>query len=643
MTTNFKDTSFRITEYKVLIYRLLLAYLMYQISRLLFYIYNHDMIVVGSIFEYLKLAFYGMKFDTVSIIYTNVLFILLSVLPFFVNTNRVYQKVLFWIYFISNGIAVSSNFVDFIYYKYILGRTTIEAFDSIKNEQNASHLLLEFAMSYWHVLVLFILTMMLWVYLYKLVKINEVKQKLNLKYILISIPVLLITVAASIYGIRGDFKKSTRPINILDASRKVTNKTQSSLVLNTPFAFIRTLGVNTFVEKKYMDKSRMNALIQPIKKYESTEATTHPNIVIFILESFSKEYIGAVNKETNIPDYKSFTPFLDSLSNHSMVFSNAYANGYKSIHGMSSVLAGIPSFENAFTSSTYVQQPITSLVSVLNSEGYDTSFFHGAPNGSMGFLGFSNILGIQNYYGMKEFNDDTQFDGFWGIWDEPFFQFMNTTLTQKKQPFLSVLFSVSSHSPYIVPEKYKDKFPKGYNKIHQTIGYSDHALRAFFNAAKKEAWYKNTIFVFTGDHANLIHYNEYQKVMNWHTVPIIIFQPNVNQYELHTELAQQIDIYPTLLQMIHYKKPFRSWGRSLIDTTSNPFVIRHTNHFYQYMQDGYVLTFDGKKSVGLFNESDRDLENNIIQTHPKETAKIEEECKAFIQVYMNSIVNRELK
>ena len=163
--------------------------------------------------------------------------------------------------------------------------------------------------------------------------------------------------------------------------------------------------------------------------------------------------MGAFNQNSNIPNYVSYTPFLDSLASKSLVFDNAFANGRKSIHGMSSVLAGIPSFKDAFTSSPYANQKIESVVSVLNLEGYDTSFFHGAPNGSMGFLGFSNILGFDHYYGKTEFGNDALFDGFWGIWDLPFFQFTKETIDTKKTPFFSTIFTVTSHEPYIIPDE----------------------------------------------------------------------------------------------------------------------------------------------------------------------------------------------
>src|SRR5690606_37877175 len=141
--------------------------------------------------------------------------------------------------------------------------------------------------------------------------------------------------------------------------------------------------------------------VRPIKQYRNNPSSK-PNIVIFILESYGREYIASFNRDERIPDYRGYAPFVDSLAQHSLIFTNGYANGHKSIHGMSSILARIPSFKEAFTSSPYPKQKIDSLVSTLKSIGYTTSFFHGAPNDLMGFLGFSNILGFDKYFGKTE-------------------------------------------------------------------------------------------------------------------------------------------------------------------------------------------------------------------------------------------------
>ncbi|WP_395045511.1 LTA synthase family protein [Flavobacterium sp.] len=632
----------RFNEYKVLIYRILLAYVFYFVARVLFFIYNQNLIEIISVLDFVKLSYHGLTFDTTTILYTNSLFIILSIFPIIITTKKNFQKVLFYLYFTTNLAVYATNFIDFIYYRYSFNRSTRASLDTLENESNKSLLFFNFLINYWHVFFLLFLCSFLWIFLYKKVKNKSEISKPNFKYFATSIVSFLLITALCIGGIRGDFRKSTRPINLLDASRYVSNSSQADFVLNTPFAIIRTWNTNTFKKEKFVDNASIDSLIVPIKQYKNN-IKTKPNIVIFILESYGREYISSFNKQMKIPNYKGYSPFIDSLSQHSLIYTNAYANGYKSIHGMSSIIAGIPSFENAFTSSSYSKQKIESLVSVLKGEGYDTSFFHGAPNGSMGFLGFGNILGFNHYYGKAEYNNDDDFDGVWGIWDEPFFQYFNKTLSKKKNPFMATLFSVSSHEPYIIPEKYEGKFDKGTVNIHQTIGYTDYALKQFFQSAKKESWYNNTIFVLVADHGNTIAFDEYKKEFNRHTVPVLFFSANEKYVGVNNELAQQIDIYPTLLDMIGYEKPFRSWGRSLInDKKVSPFVMKYSADMYQFMCGDYICTFDGKKAKGFYKKEDKDLKNNLIFSRNKEMNLLELKCKAFLQDYMERIIDKKL-
>ena len=635
----------RLNEYKIVFYRLLLAYLFYFVARVLFYFYNIDLLKVDSASDFLLLSYYGLSFDTTAILYVNLLFILFSILPFWKNTQATHQKFLFYLYFVTNLLAYAFNFIDFIYYKYTFARTTIAAWGVVEHETNKTKLFLSFMIDYWHVLVLYILCAILWVYLYKKVKVQIWHPTNKVRYFGFSVVSFLIFALLIIAGIRGgDLSKATRPINLLDASRHVKKPAHADIVLNTPFAIIRTLFTNGFKKTDFPDVNEqvIASKIQPVKEYHN-HPLTKPNVVVFILESFGREYVGSFNKNTKIPNYQGHTPFLDSLAQHSMIYTNAYANGRQSIHGMSSVLAGIPSFKDAFTSSPYPKQKIESLVSTLKSEGYDTSFFHGAANGSMGFLGFGNILGMDHYYGRTEYNNDKDFDGFWGIWDEPFLQFMEKTLTQKKTPFMATVFTVSSHEPYNVPDQYKNRFHEGQIPIHKCIEYSDFAMKRFFESAKKTAWFNNTIFVFVADHCNLVYYDDYKKGINRSAVPIIIYQPNSKYVGVDDDFAQQIDIYPTILDMIGYPKPFRSWGRSLMDKkASEPFFINFVGDLYQFGSGNYICTFDGKKAVGFYDKNDKFLEKNLIANRNPEMNDLELRCKAFVQDYMNRVMDKKL-
>lgn len=632
----------RSSEYKALLYRVFLAYAFYFVARVLFYLYNADLIEVASAGEFLSLYWHGLAFDTTAILYINALFIVFSLLPLTVNSRSGYQRFLKWLYFVPNLLLYATNFVDFIYYRFNFGRSTAAASESIAHESNKLLLLWNFLTGYWHVFLLYFACVFLWLYLYRKVRVLREPSHPRLLYFGSSLLVFLATVTLCIGGIRGDFKKSTRPINLVDASRYTRNPAQADVVLNTPFAIFRTMGSNNFEKLHFVDGATIDRLIRPIKTYRNNPKT-RPNIVILILESNGKEYFGSFNKDSKIPNYEGYTPFVDSLAQHSLIFTNAYSNGYKSIHAVSSVLAGIPSFKDAFTSSPYPKQKTESLVSTLESEGYTTSFFHGAPNGSMGFLGYVNILGVDRYYGKTEYNNDADFDGVWGIWDEPFFQFFRAELGKQRQPFMATLFSVSSHEPYKVPEKYEGKFPKGHVNIHQCIGYTDYALRKFFDRAKHEPWFKNTIFVMVGDHGNTIYYDEYKKEFNKNAVMMLLYSPDERYKGVYRDFAQQIDIYPTILDIIGYDKPFRSWGRSLVgDKAIPPFVMRYSAQSYQMMSGNYIITFDGKKATGFYSKDDKGMAHNLISNRNTEMNLLETRCKAFLQDYMERVMDKKL-
>ena len=632
---------FRVEEYKILAFRLFLAYVFYGIARIFFTIYNFELLGSPGLFEFLRLYYHGLIFDTAGILYVNMIFILFSILPLRINTWNIFQKFQFFIYFLFNLTAYATNFIDFIYFKYILTRSTLASFESIQYESNKVILLFSFIMSYWHVFSLFIVLSIIWVYLYRLWNLKNKKPQNLFAYYGLSIVCFFVIITLMVGAIRGgDFKKSTRPINMVDANRHVNSSIQAGIVLNTPFCIIRTINKKSVKKVEYLSNEEVIQLVKPIKQYDR-KVHEKPNVVLIIIESYGREYSGAFNPDTKIKDYKSYTPFVDSLAQHSLIFTNAYANGYKSIHGMSSILSGIPSFKDAFTSTPYANQKIESLVSVLKSLGYHTSFFHGAENGSMGFLGYSNILGIDKYFGRNEYNNDTGFDGYWGIWDEPFLQFMKEKLDEEKEPFFSTVFTISSHEPYIIPKKYKETFPEGDIIMHKCVRYTDYALRRFFDEAKKEHWYNNTLFVLVADHANLIYYPEYRKALNINTIPILFYHPDGRYNGINNLLAQQIDIYPTIVDMIGFNKPFRSWGRSLISDQEEPFVVRYSGYYY-YFYDKYVCCFDGEKLIGFYELSDKSMKNNLINENKEMMFLMEKRCKAFIQDYMNKIIDSKL-
>lgn len=261
------------------------------------------------------------------------------------------------------------------------------------------------------------------------------------------------------------------------------------------------------------------------------------------------------------------------------------------------------------------------------------------------FLGFSNILGFKHYYGKTEYNNDADFDGIWAIWDEPFLQYFAKNVGQKT-PFMATIFTASSHHPFKIPEKYQGKFRKGNIPIHEPMQYTDYSLKKYFETAKKQPWYQNTIFVITGDHTNEAYYKEYKNSVNAFALPLIIYSPNP-KYQLQgirKDIAQQIDIYPTLADLIGYDKPIRSWGKSLISDKENEEVVPNSlAEEDQFIIGDYIYRFDRKDIVGIYQKTDLELKNNLLhKLHTPETERGKKLAKAWYQDYMYRIIHKKL-
>jgi len=635
----------RLKEFIALFYRIFLVYICYFFCRVLFVYFNNDLVQVKSISHLAELCYYGLRFDNVAIVYSNMIFILMSIIPWKKTTFLVYQKIVFWVYMLCNAIFLSLNFIDFAYYRFNQNRLMNNFLEVIESETNKMLLLFHFTWVYILHIILFITMLYLLALGYKKVKVYPTIIQNRWRYGLSSVVLFFGTIALFVLGARGgDFKKSTRPITLIDAMDNVKTPQQADVVLSSTFTFLKTLGkdgdkiiINRFTDKQVEEE------LKTIKQYPpSGRFDNKPNVFIFILESMGREYWGALNETYDIPNYESYTPFLDSLAKHSLIFPNGFATSRKSIHGMPSILAGIPSFETSYASSLYSRQKVGSVVSIVKELGYHTSFFHGAANGSMGLLGFANTLGFDRYYGRTEFNNDDEFDGSWGIWDEPFLHFIKSILDEQKTPFLSSVFTITSHEPYVIPKAYEGKFDKGYVPMHQCVGYTDHALRQFFKESKNAPWFEDTVFIFTADHGNQTHFPFYEKTVNRFANPLMIFKPNSELKGVDMQLASHMDIFPTVADLVDYSKPFKSWGRSLVsDQEHHPIVINYfSGGSYFIMDENLICVHNGNKAIGFYGIKDKNMEKNLIKNKTQEMIELEKKCNMFLEDYFESLMSK---
>lgn len=639
-----KKFTYKTNEYLVLIYRFALMMLIFSICRIGFYIFNADLFPNVSFSDFMIIMKGGLKFDVSALIYLNLVYIFLYLLPFKFRQNSLYQNILKWIFYITNGVGLAANVSDFIYYKFTLRRTTFNVFQAFENEDNLVALWLRFIVDYWQATLFWVLMMSLVVVGYGRFKSKSFIFKNRGYYFVSSLFFLLLFSGLAIIGMRGGYKHSTRPITMSNAGVYVKAPEEMALVVNTPFSILRTIGKTTYKELDYFSNDEVEKVYSPVfQANDSSSMSEKMNVVVFIMESFNRENSAFLNPTLDNGEYKGYTPFLDSLMQHSYVFANAFANGRKSIDAMPSILVSLPALVQPYILSEYSSNSINGLGGLLNSSGYHTSFFHGAPNGSMGFDSFANLAGFEHYFGKNEYNNDADYDGIWGIWDEPFFQYFAETLTTFDEPFATALFSLSSHHPFKVPKEYENVFPKGTLPIHQCVGYSDNALRNFFNKAQKTDWYDNTIFIITADHSVTSYYPEYKTNINAFAIPLIIHSPKLNLSGIDYKLAQQTDILPTILSLLDFNNDFISFGNNLFDSDEKDrFVLNYVSESYQFMFDEYVYYFDGEKITSYYNYiEDPFLTKNLIGVNDVES-DVENKLKAIIQQYINRMINNKL-
>ena len=640
---NFNHKNYRVNEYIVMVYRFVLVMIMYSIGRIIFYLFNTNLFPNIDLNSFLYIMRGGVMFDTSAVLYLNLIYFIFFILPFPFKFNDRYQKVLKWIFMVFNGIGLAFNHIDIIFYRFILKRTTAGVFDIFSHDERNYKLIFRFLDDFWYIFLIWLLTIFALSWLYSLLKPQPtIKKVKSWRYSLVSLVAMVIVALLSVIGMRGGYMPSTRPINMNNAGKYVNTVHDMSLVTNTPFCIIRTWGKKGFkVMDYYKSEEEINKVYTPVRKPLNNGEMKKNNVVVFILESFSREFIGSLNKELNEGKYKGYAPFMDSLITQSLVFPNAFANGRKSIDAIPSVTSSIPALVLPYVISERSGNKINSLASILNKEGYETSFFHGAPNGSMGFDAFTKIAGYQKYYGKNEYNDDSGFDGVWGIWDELFFQFFADQMSTMKEPFMTTIFSVSSHHPFEVPEKYKKVFVDEHLPLQKCIRYTDFALKQFFAKAAKMPWFKNTLFVLTADHCSESDFDSYQTSVMEHAVPLIFFRGDLSLKGVDNSLAQQIDIMPSILGYLNYSKPYVAFGNNLFDPATPRFVMNYPDDAYQFLRGDLVYYFAEGQVKAVFNrKNDPFLLKNLLGSDG--TPEDQQLIKAFIQQFNNRMAQDRL-
>ncbi|MGN0281213.1 MAG: LTA synthase family protein [Prevotella sp.] len=627
-----------------------ILYLCYVVCRVAFVMENYHAVIpddsLNAICNYIK---GGFIFDSSAICFTNAPYLALVLFPWHRLRTKMVERIAFLLFVVTNALCIIANLCDTVYFSYTQRRVAANVFGEFQNETNLVRIFAIELFEHWYfVLLALVLVLMLVKGYCRTFQRYDCSLK---KFYLVHIATFILGIVFVVFGMRGTVSfAQTRPITISNALQYVSKPVETSIILNTPFSIIKTIRNSKLPIGNYYTRHELDNIYNPVHTPTVETRINKKNVVILIVESLAEEFVGERNKSLDGGKYKGYTPFVDSLLMKSLTFENTFCNTWTSIDAMPAILASIPRMHEPFVLTPYSLDKIDGIAGLLNKWGYQTAFFHGADNGSMGFQAFAQTAGFQSYYGRTEYENDEKyggrndFDGTWGIWDEPFLQFFCHTLGTMKQPFMSAIFTLSSHHPFAIPDKYKSVFlDEGMYPLHKCVKYADFALRRFFETAARQPWYHNTVFVITADHASSrTTHDEYKTELGGFRVPILFFDPSGEiPVGCRKGVAQQIDIMPTVLSLLGYDKPYISFGKNLLDE-NNPQWAFNYNNVPQLVMDDYLLQFDGNNVVALYNyRKDRLLKRNL----KNDTAivnQMTEYMKAVLQSINERMKNDEL-
>jgi phosphoglycerol transferase MdoB-like AlkP superfamily enzyme len=607
---------FLVDRHMRLLKRFLFLLIPYSLLRIGFYFYHLDIYKHFNQDEIFQSLFLGLRFDVAAILLLNIPIILLSLIPGKNSKFVLFERLLFIVINSAGIIAALDDYELFLF----MGKRL--SFDLFVITDDIWEQLPQLVFNFWY-FPLFGLMFGVVYYFFdkKYFMVKETKSKFI--YQIFSSVYFL---GLSFIGIRGGLQHKS--INVQTAFTQGKNEL-GHLVLNTPYHFIRTLKNKSQVKLTYFakDEEAINIIINRRDLRAQISEKNKKNIVLIILESVSLEYME-----------KGYTPFLNELKKRSAFFPYHLANGRRSIEALPSLLCGLPSLlDEPISKSIFQGNKFSCMPKILKAHDYTNYFFHGGSRGTMGFESYTLANGFDRYFSREDYPKKSDFDGTWGIYDGPYLGYVAEEIKKMPKPFMVGIFTLSSHQPYSVPESLRGKFPKGTLEIHESIGYSDYALRNFFEKIKNEPWFSETVFFITSDHTSKLESLKFQNLIGRYRVPFLIYSPGT-QTEFRTQkVTQHSDIPKIILNVAGHS------GDELPATAVGPksddkgYALNYVDgQEYHLVSKKEVLTLTKGNSQKLYNY---DWETGKLTLIGNSEDPL---LKAYLQYFINGLINNNL-
>ena len=617
---------------KIVIKLILLLLAVYLLLRIIFQSRYYTSMSANEEF---RILYWGLRLDFSAIFYINIPFFIFYffIAPFLLQKWQFSLAVI--IFSLINLPFIALNLVDLVYYGYNLRRSTVDLFYVFKDSIHSFGSLLG---QYWYIVVSFILFSIAFVWITKRIVRQTKEFSGQIRFWQYALPVGFLGFCFLIA--RGWGQRPIVPATALLKADAAKQPLVNNSTLNILYSWYRT---STKLDRKnYFPASVIDTIFTIRRQYTQEQAMDKRNIVIFLLESFNESFFTPGSDRAR-------TPFFDSIMQKSTVCLNAFANGHESSKGAMTTLGSIPSFpDEPLFISNYSAVKMKGIGTLLKEEGYDTNFFLGAEYDHFNFAKLCRMVGIDNYYSKNTYGQSGHDDGNWGIYDQYFFNYFAEVVNQKKNPFFAVLYNISSHPPFAIPADEKKRFTiPGQSAQQNSISYVDDCFRRLFDKIKNQPWFTNTIFVFCSDHTLLKNvYDKSYEYKAFH-IPLFIYDPARQQQTIINSTVQQMDIVPSLLDKIHYAKPFMSFGSSFFrpEPEAKRFSIYRAGDHYQLTDSTTITGYDSHSEKIIYHyqfKTDTLLTRNLVNSGDSSILPRERLIRAILQRFNNSMLDQDL-
>lgn len=334
------------------------------------------------------------------------------------------------------------------------------------------------------------------------------------------------------------------------------------------------------------------------------------NIVILLLESWTADVVEPFSGSNEI------TPYFNSLTQDGLFFTHFYSNGHRSQQAICSILSGfppIPNYDITDNHSKYKYLP--SIADVLKQEGYHSSFYFG------GNLDYGNIRAFLLHENFDEIVEERDIDkkiprGKLGIHDQYMLDYQLDMLDKQKEPFFSILFTLSSHSPYDQPKNVKElDWDTAEVKFLNSVKYTDYWLGQYFEKAKSKSWYDNTLFILVADHGHPSHLNRSYYETNYHRIPML-WLGNVLKEDFKGKqcdiIGSHVEIPQTLLAQLNCNTDLFTWGRNMFNPYSNQYVYHEITRGFGWVTPQASYTYSADINAVQYYFGDKSKLNMLL-------------------------------